>query len=137
MASLHKISRGDPPFSMALLAKCIVTEIMQDMRLMGGDPPSDNVRRAYVSRLVGLLNHGALQVLDQPHQFPSVMKIHERPPSSNLSFLKAVMQFIQTLTRKGRWYEFFKADAEPAADAYRRLIRLMNAQLKTKAQALC
>ena len=112
------------------LTKDVIEDIMKDMQLMGGDLPSECVRKAYVVRLNGLLKHGALQVLDHPQRFESTMEMKRRPPNSNLSFLKAILQFIQTLKRKGRWYEFYQQDAETTLAAYRQLIRQMNLQLK-------
>lgn len=112
------------------LTKAHINEVIDHMRLMGGAPASDKMKKAYVCRLGGLLKRGALQVLDQPEKFKDVLDVNGRTAISSLSFVKSANQFINTLCQTGRWHEFYAGDLDSAAIEYRKLTRELSAREK-------
>lgn len=113
------------------LTKDIVVNILQNYQCSGA---SEKTRQIYISRLLCLLKRGALQLLDQPERFKDAVRIDERPAGSNLSVLKAVIQFTQALLLSGQWYNYYQNDVEATTIAYRQLVRQMNVQEKAKRQ---
>jgi hypothetical protein len=117
------------------LTKAHIIEVMDHMRLMGGAPASDKMKKAYVCRLGGLLKRGALQVLDRPEEFKEVLDVNGRTAISSFSFVKSANQFMNTLCQTGRWHEFYAGDLDSAAIAYRQLTRELSAL--EKAETAC
>jgi len=105
------------------LTKAHIIEVIDHMRLMGGAPASDKMKKAYVCRLGGLLKRGALQALDQPEKFKEDLDVNGRTAISSLGFVKSANQFMNTLCQTGRWHEFYAGDLDSAAIAYRQLTR--------------
>ena len=114
----------------APLTKPVLVDIISEMRLIGGAPASDKMKAAYVSRLGGLLKKGALQLLDQPEMFKKSLDVDGRSATSSLGYVKPVLQFIQTLHQTGRWSEFYDADFDRTAIAYRQLSSELHARQK-------
>lgn len=110
------------------LTKEAVVEVIANMRLLGGAPASDKMKKAYVCRLGGLLKRNALQLLDQPEKFKEALDVEGRSATSSLGFVKSATQFINTLCQTGRWHEFYRGDLNSAAVAYRQLIRELGAR---------
>ena len=115
------------------LTKAVIAEIISEMRLMGGAPAPEHMKKIYVTRLNGLLGRGVLQLLDKPQEFERRMKVHEKSACSTVAYLKVVNQFMQTLMHTGQWNAFYEGSFDQCAADYRRLSQELNTREKAEA----
>jgi len=104
-----------------------VADVMRSLQSLGGLPASPSLIEVYTARLYHLSAVQALQHADEPPVFLEKLQAGKQlAPSTIMGYIKPLMGYIDVLSRRNTWHEYFNGDREAALRGLREITNRLN-----------